>query len=197
MTSKQNNGWVGSWSPGIGDPSVIGWVTVIAYFVVAWLCFRNMRLVRQQGGVADGKLCSVWRMLAVLLVLLGINKQLDLQTALTEIGRMVAHAMGWYGNRRLVQTVFVGIVGAAAFGCVLWILKRGCHSFARMAITGVGVCGLFAFVLIRAISFHHVDQLLGLKLFGARVNWLFELGSLVVIACGAVRYAATCPRSVP
>src|SRR5262245_10532966 len=33
-------GWVGNWSPGIGDPSVVGWVTVVLYFFAALICLR-------------------------------------------------------------------------------------------------------------------------------------------------------------
>ena len=28
------------WSPGIGDPTVMGWLTVVAYLAAAWLCLR-------------------------------------------------------------------------------------------------------------------------------------------------------------
>ncbi len=38
------NGWIGNWPPGIGDPTPIGWVTVVLYVVAAWLCFRVIRL---------------------------------------------------------------------------------------------------------------------------------------------------------
>ena len=182
-------GWVGNWSPGIGDPSLIAWLTVVAYFIVAGLCFRNMRLLGQEN-VADRKIMGLWLALGVLLVFLGINKQLDLQTALTEFGRILSRRMGWYGRRRYVQGVFVGFVGATALGFVLWFLIRGRHLFERMLFPCLGMCGLFAFVLVRASSFHHIDHMLGLKFWGAKVNWVLEIGSLVIIALGAVRFPA-------
>lgn len=180
-------GWIGNWSPGIGDPSLIAWITVVAYFIVAGLCFRNMRSPGQED-VADRKIRVLWLVLGVLLVFLGINKQLDLQTALTEFGRILSRQMGWYGQRRYVQGVFVSFVGATALGFVLWFLIRGRHLFERMFIPGLGMCVLLAFVLVRASSFHHIDQMLGLKIWGAKVNWVLEIGSLVIIAWGAVRF---------
>jgi hypothetical protein len=38
---------------------------------------------------------------------LGINKQLDLQTALTEFGRVLADNQGWYDKRQVVQVWFI------------------------------------------------------------------------------------------
>jgi hypothetical protein len=37
------DGWIGSWSPGIGDPTVAGWITVFAYFAASLLCWRVYR----------------------------------------------------------------------------------------------------------------------------------------------------------
>jgi len=40
---------------------------------------------------------------------LGINKQLDLQTALTEAGRVLARYQGWYEQRQFVQLVVIAL----------------------------------------------------------------------------------------
>src|SRR4051812_44846770 len=107
MTSDR--GLIGDWSPGIGDPSVMGWVTVAVYFFTAYRCFRlapgrDTKLVPYES--------HVWWSFVVIVVALGINKQLDLQTALTEIGRILAREEGWYGERRIVQAAFLGSVAA-------------------------------------------------------------------------------------
>jgi hypothetical protein len=56
-----------------------------------------------------------------MLFLLGVNKQLDLQTLLGDVGRSVSTAQGWYDKRRAVQAVFV-LVFAIICGIVA-ILK--------------------------------------------------------------------------
>lgn len=57
------------------------------------------------------------RIAAILLVLSAIDEPLDLQTLLTSIGRAGAHHAGWYGERRVVQYVFVlTLAGAAGKG---------------------------------------------------------------------------------
>jgi hypothetical protein len=52
--------------------------------------------------------------MAIGLGALGVNKQLDLQSALTELGRILATDGGWYDSRHRVQRVFILAVGSAA-----------------------------------------------------------------------------------
>ena len=110
--------------------------------------------------------------------MLGINKQLDLQSALTEIGRILADKQGWYADRRQIQMAF--IAGMAMMGLTLFAatlhLTWGAPASTRWAMLG-GI-GLVVFVIIRAASFHHVDELLGYRFSGLRVNWLLEMGAL-------------------
>src|SRR5580693_6074196 len=79
----------GRWKPGIGDPTVMGWVTVAAYFVAVIGCF----LAAWREPLPDGtrrprsRPSKFWLALAALMVALGINKQLDLQSLATQIGR--------------------------------------------------------------------------------------------------------------
>lgn len=127
----------------------------------------------------------LWRGLLWLMVALGVNKQLDLQTALTEFGRVLAFEQGWYDQRRTVQYAFVLIVAllALAAGSVLLAIARGLPRPTKLAVAGVVV--LFSFVAIRASSFHHIDQLLGTSMLGLRLNWVLELLGLSIICVGA------------
>src|SRR5947208_14886073 len=98
-----------NWTPGIGDPTLAGWLTVALYLVAAVLCWR---LARQAGlkNAVRSRERRTWRAISVLFLALGINKQLDLQTALTEAGRVLAHYQGWYEQRQLVQLAFITLV---------------------------------------------------------------------------------------
>jgi hypothetical protein len=180
-----------AWSPGIGDPSVVGWLTVALYFLAAWQCWKALRTPRLT--VIEK---SFWRVLALLLVVLGINKQLDLQTAFTELGRWIAHRQGWYEQRHEVQVVFVagallaGLVGAVG---LLWLMRR---SAAPIRIAIVGCCALVAYVVVRAVSIHHVDRFIHSDVFGIRMNWLLEIGGICSVVLGAVRQSRGAPRRV-
>lgn len=179
------NGWIGSWSPGIGDPTFIGWLTVGFYVWAAWLCLQVIRLEYDlKLGLAPTER-QLWRMLVVGLVLLGINKQLDLQTALTEIGRKIARYQGWYEARREIQAEFIGLIGLLAIVmCSLFaFLAHRAPMATRVAL--VGSVLLLAFVVVRAVSFHHVDQFIRHSVAGIRMNWILEIGGLLVIGIGA------------
>jgi hypothetical protein len=206
-------GWIGSWSPGIGDPDVVGWATVVGYLVAAGLCWRQCRHLgaggprrRSRGrllaafslaflgarrrllamSVTD-RLRALWLGLATVLLLLGINKQLDLQTALTEGARLWAKHAGWYAVRRPVQVAFIGAVAALGLATVRagFLLAHGELRSLRCALAGTVF--LSAFVIIRAASFHHIDRLLGMDIGGFRMNWLVEVGGIAFIIAGAYR----------
>src|SRR3954471_175627 len=99
-TGELGGGWIGHWSPGIGDPTAMGWLTVALYAFGAALCCK---VALRQAGTEPQREVLMWWLLAFGLVALGINKQLDLQTALTEFGRMVATRQGWYERRHVIQ----------------------------------------------------------------------------------------------
>lgn len=174
-------GWIGSWSPGIGDPTVAGWATTVFYFGTVFQVWRVMRAL--DPGSFDRR---IWQLLFLCMLALGINKQLDLQTALTEAGRILAHRQGWYEERGEVQKAFIAaLAGAAAAGCLaIAVIARHAPPATRLALCGIVV--LTAFVLIRAASFHHVDTLLGMHAAGLRVNFILENSgiALVLLAAG-------------
>ena len=184
-----NNGWIGSWSPGIGDPTVGGWLTVILYAWAAWLSFRVLQRDRHQRIVLGVNEKTVWRLMMAGMIALGINKQLDLQSAMTELGRLIALEQGWYGNRRQVQEAFivavpiVGLTALAAMTVLVW--KAPAATWWACA----GATGLLVFIAIRATSFHRVDEMLGWRMAGLPLNWVLEMGSLLVIGWGARRRA--------
>ncbi|MFD1785988.1 hypothetical protein ACFSC3_00230 [Sphingomonas floccifaciens] len=169
------------WSPGIGDPTAIGWSIVAAYLVTAALCWWAGRVSLQCSGRS-----GTWPILAAALLALGINKQLDLQALVVVIGRRVAFYQGWYEDRRFVQMAFITVLFVAA------ILL--CRLMARLAAKGppqerralLGIVVLATFVLIRAASFHHVDRLLGANAAHLRINHLLELGGIALIAVPAL-----------
>ena len=179
------------WEPGIGDPSIMGWVTVAAYVLAAALCCRRFVVAGAKSGRAGDRL--FWLALAAILLLLGVNKQLDLQSWFTQVGKHLAREHGWYEQRRQVQMWFV--VGVAAMGVVA--LGAACLVGRRWWRQGslalVGLAFLLAFIVVRAASFHHVDLLLRTSVLGVRVNVLLELSGIVCIMVAAATSAWAAP----
>jgi hypothetical protein len=193
-------GWIGEWSPEIGDPTPIGWFTVVAYFVAAALAFRAFRSAAAGASVLDtmrysfrkpasphARVALVWWSIACLLGFLCVNKQLDLQTAFTELGKLVAHAGGWYDERRVVQLGFIAVLFVLAGVAFAALVRFGRPALARLRTALVGVVLLALFVCVRAVSFHHVDLLFGTDVHGFRLNWILELSGIFVLGYAASR----------
>ena len=169
-----------SWSPGIGDPDIMGWVTVGVYVISAF-CSLTLaaRIPADQPHAARERV--FWAVIGMILTFLAINKQLDLQSAMTALGRCLAQLQGWYDERQAVQRRFIqwlaiGAISVALFAA--WFLR---HSLRRNGLAVLGFAFLLGFVVIRAVGFHDVDQLIGTRLRSVRLNWVLELSGLVLI----------------
>jgi hypothetical protein len=102
------------------------------------------------------EISRIWVGLALLILLLGINQQLDLHTLLIQSGRALAETEGWFAYRRLVQRVFFGLF---AFGFLLLVSLAAwrCRDFLnRHRLVTLGLAILIGFVLMRAADFNHV-----------------------------------------
>lgn len=173
------------WQPGIGDPTWQGWATVALYLVVSLLALR----VAGRGAFPAATMLRerrFWIVVAVLMLMLAINKQLDLQSALTAAGRCMAKAQGWYQDRRSVQLGFLIALAGAALLLVVTILLALRGTLARSGLPALGLGFVCAFVLMRAVSFHHADRLLGAPMGGLRTNTILEWAGPLLIAAGAL-----------
>src|SRR4030067_1829072 len=113
--------------PGIGDPTFMGWFTVAAYMVTALLsafvALHSYRLFC----VADFQKQRLLWILAILFLLLGINKQLDLQTLFTDMGRAISIRQGWYAERRIFQFWIILVLTFTSVVCLFsvgWFIRK-------------------------------------------------------------------------
>jgi hypothetical protein len=175
------------WAPGIGDPTFMGWFTVLAYFTCAICGFRLAWSQIQRGGYVKNLHDLIfWGAAGVILFFLGINKQLDLQTWFTEVGRDISKSGGWYENRRMVQFYFIAGLAVLGLSAAIGFYFLTRKSLKKNWLPLLGLSFVVVFVIIRAASFHHMDQLLGKKLAGLKLNWILELTGLVMILVGAI-----------
>ncbi len=106
---------------GFGDLTVLGWTVFLAYFGAAALCYRAAASCWRDPG-ASSRLCRVWIALSAILVILGVNKQLDLHVWLNAYGRKLAESEGWYQNRGFAQVTFFSGLAVAVAGSLLCFL---------------------------------------------------------------------------
>jgi hypothetical protein len=179
------------WSPQIGDPTVAGWGTVVAYAVCAVL--GVMALMR----VDDRRERIFWGLVTLAMLALGVNKQLDLQSMFTAAGRCLSQLQGWYEERRVFQRDFIiGLLMVAGLflALVLWLMRGYLR---RNGLALLGLAFVTAFVAVRAVGFHHFDVLINSRLLDIRFNVLFELSGLVLIAANAMTLPGPRPSNGP
>ena len=144
----------------------MGWVTVGAYFLTALIALRLV-LNSRRHFPADTFLAQrrFWLVVSLLMLALGINKQLDLQSLVTAMGRYYAVRDGWIEHKRVAQVgVIVSILTAAAFSLSFFFFRmRNLLKINWLAITGL-TC-LLVFIVSRATSFHHMDTFIGISIF--------------------------------
>ncbi|MDQ0559952.1 hypothetical protein QO004_001734 [Rhizobium mesoamericanum] len=140
---------------------------------------------------------NIWRTISLAFFFLGINKQLDLQSAMTEIGRMVAFSGGWYEQRRTVQVDFIaGAVAVCLAGIpaiIFWTRKSPIQTWLAL----LGSTFVFAYVVIRAASFHHFDRFISGRYLGFKWNWILEMTGIVIVLLASEWRRVTVHRQLP
>lgn len=174
---------VGEWQASIAPPQMADWLTIAACLLAA-----AMSMQAAARGTSAAYERHFWQFAAALLAFLAINELLDLHTLITIAGRAHAKAFGWYGAHRAAQYAFVIALsggGAMAGLAMLWLTRRADQAV-RLAVVGFAFIGLFA--LLRAASFHHLDDFLGGRTF--RFDWssVPEMVGIGVVAYAAAIY---------
>ena len=169
----------GRWHAGIGDPTIVGWLTVFTYIVTIYCCTKQAIYFKHSTEDA-----GFWYGLALFLLLLGINKQLDLQTLFTQTIKDNALAHGWYAHRRPVQIIFIMSLGLSFFIALTSLQLFLTNSWQRHRLAWLSIMLLCTFILMRASSFHHFDIFINHKILGLTVNEVLENGALLLIICG-------------
>lgn len=174
--------------PHIGDPTFLGWLTVLAYLAAAVscvLCTIRSERIFGQGQLLQHRL--IWGTMALGLFFLGFNKQLDIQSWFTAVIKRIARTQGWFDLGQQVQIIF--IVGLAVVSLVLliagiWFFR---DVWRHYWLLGLGLIFIARFVIVRAATFYGVS-LPELSRFtgGIRINWLLEIGGVFIITLGAL-----------
>jgi hypothetical protein len=172
------------WHSDTGYPTLPGWTVAGAYVVGALFCVRAALVTRQ--AQQPNKL-NPWWVLAILLLFLGINKLIALQSLLIGLGRAAARTEGWYQHRRVVQAVFVVLFTLALLTMLAACFKKWRCFLKEQPLVLAGFLLLSVFVVIRASGFNHVEELLHMNLQDDDWSWILELGGIACLAWPAAR----------
>jgi len=179
-----------TWQVDFNDPDPIGWFTFGFYGLALALCVVAARAALRPAAVGAGPGAREeligWRCLAWLLFFLGLNKQLDLQVLLAQLGRKVALEHGWYGHKLAIRGVFLLALASVVLLCG-WLLYRATHGFwHRHTLCVWGVALLVFYAGERAVPWEQVFGRAGRAPkpaeSGERPLWWIEVGGLACIS---------------
>jgi len=174
-----------TWHPQFDNPNFLGWSVVAAYLLAAVFCGRVA--LRTDKSVSEGG--RIWWLLAVGLLFLGINKQLNLQTLMIVMGRRAALAGGWYESRRFVQTIFCAAFALLGLGLLGFFAAYPKRFIAENRLAFAGIIVLLSFVVLRALTINHANELFGVDLKDDHWAWALELCGAILIALSAAAAA--------
>jgi hypothetical protein len=161
------------------DDTPIGWTITAAYAATA---FASAAAARRDPRP------RFWIAVTVVIALLGLNKQLDLQTPFLHAGHGLLAALGLWADRRVFRLLLlVLLVGGGAAFTVLTrrLVGRAWQTYLEAL---AGLAGLTAFVVMRAAVFNHLGRDFGGRVLSSvRMAAGLELGSVLLVLVGAMR----------
>ena len=176
-----------TWKFSFDNPTILGWTVVAVYLVAAVCCGRAALKSREH---STRSLTFIWWAFAVVLVMLGINKQLNLQTLMIVIGQNISNSGDWYGARRQAQLIFALFFAAFSIAALIWLWRQYGPFFRENQLIIAGAIILVLFVVLRAASINHT---FALPIFGFKDDqwaWILEITGSALIATGALRRTA-------
>ncbi|MFK8004040.1 MAG: hypothetical protein AB8H86_31030 [Polyangiales bacterium] len=175
----------------IGDPTVLGWSVTVAYLLTFLLLTANALKARSRN-----EPFSFWAFSSVIILALGVNKQLDLQTWFGASAKTWVQAQGLYEHRRTLQLAFVVTLAVGGL-IVLWLLRRWIvRSGKRYRLVALGLAVSGVFVVTRAASIHVLDRLLGSADLTEALAATLEISALALMIFGAIRWRRR-PKTLP
>ncbi len=182
----------GYWPRDRGDPTVIGWGITVCYFLAGMRCFYCTGHLDFRRVLPINQMFAwFWYLMAVALVFLGINKQLDVQMLLADIGRAYTKYHGWYGQRAPVQNRVLALGACLGLACVQAVAHRikGAPKSLWFALWGLLLLG--ANVLVHLVSQHDIEHVLAFSVAGLSVGSALEILAIFWIAASAYAYNRT------
>ena len=177
----------GHWRPGIGDPTFLGWFITAAYLITSVFCGVCARRPDRISPVSRSRHHRFfWWSLVVIMLLMGINKQLDIQCLFIAVVKKMALAQGWYSQRRIFQMLFIACI--AIFGLVLltWLGWKFRGLWRQYGLALLGILLLVTFVAIRAAPLNHVAKLPGWQTLIRLINSILELAGIGLVGISAL-----------
>jgi hypothetical protein len=159
---------------------------IIAFYAAAVLLSGACALRVGNSRLSGTRRTILWWSITAVLIALSVLVQQTFQTGLTGSGRKLSNLLGWYHRRRLFQRLIIaGTVSGWTSVLVMMIRKiRRSRNISWLAL--FGTVSLSCLFIVRSISFHYVDELSQIHIFGFGLLAIFEVCFLICVYVSAV-----------
>ena len=189
------------WLENMGDHTVAGWIVAGAHLVAAAYSWREARR-----SMARTRERVWWGSIALLLLAIGLNKQLDLQTlAIGELRALFGDASFWSGRRLVAQAVLTA-VALAIVGAFVAFGRRAVHLRDGRVTVAAGAAVALSVVVLAHGTAGLINDALVLDLHGVegdvlqvQVKDVLELltATVILLSCIAGRSHGTVEATTP
>lgn len=174
--------WMGLW----GDPLISGTVFMAAYLLGALLILSGARRTQ-------GRERTLWRICGILFLFQVVNTHLDSHALIFTVGRCLAHAQGWYEDRRTVQAI-----AAITLALLLGLLLIFTAIYFFRSILGnlalvFGVSIALGFTVLKGINLHGLEAYYAGQYGPFRGADLIELSGVAIATLAALIRRITQP----
>ncbi len=172
-----------TWRPGVGDPTLAGWVVTVSLGLAAL-----MSLAAIFKAYPNRRVAAFWIVGTLMLTILAVNKQLDFHVFLIQVGRAMSRVQGWYSLRRQAQLALVIVLGLALLTLIVFGLLPLRRWWRYIAWAAGGLICTLVVTLYRAICLCH-----GLPMLNPQVFAVFELIGPFWVMAGTLRFLLSDP----
>ena len=174
------------WQTAFDDTAVFGLLITALYFV-AFLLSIAVVFVDHAIFVNKRRVQSLfWWSIAAFMLLMSINKQLDLQTIFIGLGKSLFLALDLYDVRRDYQRLFsIGFVLVVAL-CLIFTFIKLLPVIKKHLLAMVGLLFLVIYIDVRMLAVNRLGQVFDPLGQGIPVERLFEFAGVLLIMMNAI-----------
>lgn len=154
-------GWASDWKFGINDPTLIAWIIVGFYLLTMWYCWRAGRRVPLSErsdvpsesaqstvwlSITGSTTAALWFLLAVIMLFMGANKQLDLHSPIVPRLQKALFWNDYWSVNAIIFVVVATVVGLVTSIVGLRLLFRQSR---RLQVAYLAFASLLALQAVR------------------------------------------------
>jgi hypothetical protein len=159
---------ISQWIAERGDEGILPWVVTLSYLMAGGICLARP-------GTSEA---PYWKGFGAFMILMGLNKQLDLQTLWRCVFRDELAKIVIPADRRNLERLFIFVLSAVALTLFGLLEVRLRNMSTALRVAGVGVAIIVVFALFRGAIFDHIIKLSASGVSGDP-QWLELLGAIL------------------